>query len=133
LCPECARKMHLKAKDIPHIGVIYDQFQKEIDAIKDNNEKIIVVPSLDRFATTFLEDIYIDKEIVDDVYDMREFRKEKYFLGKATKVIDDNNIESFDGKTLVILPFIEYEKIIGILKDKAITPKRIVCWNEFFS
>jgi len=64
---------------------------------------------------------------------MREFRKEKYFLGKATKVIDDNNIKSFDGKTLVILPFIEYEKIIGILKDKAITPKRIVCWNEFFS
>lgn len=132
LCLECARKMHLKAKDIPHMSIIYDQFQKEIDTIKNNNDKAIVIPSLDRFATTFLEDIYIDKEIVEDVYDTREFRKEKNFLGKTTKIIDDNNIGSFDGKILIILPWVEYKNVLEMLKDKAIKPSRIICWNEFF-
>lgn len=132
-CPECGRKMHLKAKDIPHMAIIYDQFQKEIDTIKNNNEKVIVIPSLDRFATTFLEDIYIDVEIIEDIYDTREFRKEKEFLGKHTTIIDDKNIELFDGKILVILPWIEYKKIIEMLMDKEIMPRQIVCWNEFFA
>jgi len=133
LCPECARKMHLKAKDIPHMRVVYDQFQKEIDDIKNNNEKAIVIPSLDRFAATFLEDVHIDKEIISDVYDTREFRRGKDFLGKTTKIIDDSNVKSFDGKILVIFPWIEYKKVMKMLKDKAVTPRRIVCWNELFS
>jgi len=132
-CPECGRKMHLKAKDIPHMHIVYEQFQKAIDSIRNNNDKVIVIPSLDRFATTFLEDIYIDKEIVSDVYDTREFRKEKGFLGKTTKIIDDNNIKLFDGKILVILPWIEYKRVIEMLKNQAVMPRQIVCWNEFFS
>lgn len=132
LCPECARKMHLKAKNIPHMRVIYDQFQNEIDNIKNNNEKAVVIPSLDRFATTFLEDIYIDEGIVSDVYDTREFRRGKDFLGKSTKIID-NNIDSFNGKILVILPWVEYNKVIEMLKSQTVTPTRVVCWNEFFA
>jgi len=52
-CSECGRKMHLKAMDVPHMRIVYDKFQKAIDAIKNNNDKAIVIPSLDRFATTF--------------------------------------------------------------------------------
>ena len=123
----------MKATDIPHIGVIYKQFQKEIDVIKNNDDKAVVIPSLDRFAATFLEDICIDNEIVSDVYDTRGFRQGKEFLGKITNIIDGNNIESFDGKILIIMPWIEYKKVIEMLKNKAVTPRRIVCWNELFS
>lgn len=132
LCPECARKMHLKAKDIPHMDIVYDQFQKEVDTIKNNNEKAIVIPSLDRFATTFLEDIYIDKEVVEDVYDTREFRKGKEFLGRTTKIIDNNNIRYFDGKILIILPWVEYKKVNDMLEHNRVRPKHIICWNELF-
>jgi len=131
-CSECGRKMHLKAMDVPHMRIVYDKFQKAIDAIKNNNDKAIVIPSLDRFATTFLDDIHIDNETVDDVYDTRGFRKEKIFLGKATKIIDENSLELFDGKILVILPWVEYKKVLEVLSEKGVKPMSIVCWNEFF-
>lgn len=133
LCSNCGRKMHLKAKDIPHMNAIYNRFQNEIDAIKNDNKKAIIIPALDRFAATFLQDINIDADIVEDVYDTREFRKEKEFLGRKTKIINDDNIDIFDGKILVILPWVEYGKILGMLADKAVKPERIVCWNQFFS
>jgi len=80
----------------------------------------------------FLDDIHIDNETVDDVYDTRGFRKEKIFLGKATKIIDENSLELFDGKILVILPWVEYKKVLEVLSEKGVKPMSIVCWNEFF-
>ncbi|OAI08664.1 hypothetical protein A1342_16000 [Methylomonas methanica] len=132
LCPDCARKMHLKAKDIPHMSAIYKRFQNEIDLIKGSNDKVTFMPSLDRFASTFLEDISIDDSLVEDVYDTREFRRDKRFLGKSTKIVDLENIKNLNDKILVILPWIEYEKVINMLNDSAVKPSKIVCWNNLF-
>ncbi|MBD9362050.1 B12-binding domain-containing radical SAM protein [Methylomonas fluvii] len=132
LCPECAEKMHLKAKDIPHMKVVYTEFQNEIDSIMRNNDKAIFMPSLDRFAATFLEDINIDESLVEDVYDTREFRRGRKFLGKMTKIIDQENVNDLNNKVLVVLPWIEYENVINLLGDSDVKPSKILCWNNLF-
>ncbi len=133
LCPDCGRKMHLKAIDLPHMRGIYDKFQKMLNLVKEKGEKIIIIPSLDRFAATFLEDINIDDKMVEDVYDTRTFRKDKNFMRKPTKIINKDNISTLQDKIIVILPWIEYKEILSKLSTKSIKPSQIICWNTLFS
>ncbi len=130
-CTDCGDKMHVKAKDIPHIKVIYQDFQGKVDTLKAAGKKIIVMPAMDRYSTIFLQDISIDPDMVQEVFDTRSFRENTVFLKKKAKVLNSNNVESFSGKTVVILPWVEfeeaYEKII--LNSNNVN---ILSWNKMF-
>ncbi|MDX8126157.1 radical SAM protein [Methylomonas sp. OY6] len=132
LCPDCGRKMHLKARDIPHMKLVYDRFQAEMDALAENQQHAIFIPALDRFATVFLEDIKIDQTCVAAVYDTRPFREDKLFLDRRTQLLDIDRVKELDGQNVVILPWVEYQKVLDWLKHQNVTPKKVICWNQFF-
>ncbi|WP_150050903.1 B12-binding domain-containing radical SAM protein [Methylomonas rhizoryzae] len=133
LCPDCGRKMHLKAKDIPHMQGVYQRFQRALDEIKANGQKAIFTPSLDRFAKVFLEDMHIDENIVEAVFDTRSFRENKLFLGHSTALIDSNNIEQFNDKVVVILPWVEFRNLIDRLERHHVKPRQLISWNLMFA
>jgi len=130
-CPECGEKMHIKAKDIPHMSVIYNKFQQLIDSYKEQKKKIIIMPGMDRFASTFLQDIKIDQKIVEDVYDTREFRIGDIFLGKKVKKFDDLTKEKLTDKAVVILPWVEYEKVYEKIEGFS-EDVELLSWNKMF-
>lgn len=133
LCPECGRKMHLKAKQVPHMQRVYQRFQQQLDQLKQAGEKAVFIPSLDRFAKVFLEDVDIDLETVESVYDTRAFRAGKTFLGKTTNILQTDNLDFFAGKNVVILPWVEYRNIIELFEQNHIKPAKLICWNLLFA
>ncbi len=132
-CPECGRKMHLKAKDIPHMQEVYQRFQQAMDAIKANSEKAVFMPALDRFAKVFLEDLYIDPDIVGEIIDTRSFRRNKPFLGKTTRLINTQDLTELNDKIVVILPWVEYRSIIEGMEKYQVKPRKLISWNLMFA
>ncbi len=131
LCPDCGRKMHIKANSIPHMAIVYNKFQNKIDRVTRHGHRLSVLPSLDRFASTFMEDININPDLVEAVYDTRQFRKGSLFLNKATKILE-TDFSALEGKTVVLLPWVEYETILSGLCEQHVSPQQIICWNTLF-
>ncbi len=130
LCSQCARKMHLKAKEIPHINRHYNQFQERIDLLVKEKRQIVILPALDRFKTVFFEDINLSHLKVSAVLDSRPHRINTNFLNSTVKQLSAENIIPHIDKTFVILPWVEFNQARELLESEGV--KDILCWNLIF-
>ncbi len=133
VCPDCMRKHHLVAKAIPHVGQIYAEFQRSLDALKASQKEVVVLPAVDRFYGVVFEDLDLSGLKVAAVLDTREHRIGASFLGQTTIKLDQTSVAQQVGRAAIVLPWVEYDTAVATLLAAGFAREDIVCWNEYFA
>ncbi len=133
VCPECMRKHHLVARDIPHVAQIYAEFQRSLDALKASQKAVVVLPAVDRFYGVVFEDVDLTGLNVAGVLDTREHRIGVSFLGHTTVRLDQESAAAEVGRVAIVLPWVEYDTAVATLLAAGFQREDIVCWNEYFA
>jgi anaerobic magnesium-protoporphyrin IX monomethyl ester cyclase len=132
VCGACNRKAHLKARDIPHVAAIFDDFQRALDRFKQAGTEVVVLPALDRYLGVFGQDIDLQGLPVAAVLDSRPKRVGVPFLGRATEAFTPEAVARHRARPFVILPWVEYERALSALQEAGVPRAQILCWNDRF-
>lgn len=131
VCSGCRQEMHIPANMLAHVADKYLLFQDKIQEVASRGEDVVLIPALDRFYHIFSKDINIGTLNVCKVFDTRKKQVGRNFMGRKVEDLTPDNLSSNRHATFVILPWVEYEKPLAILKDMDV--KNIICWNRLFA
>ncbi len=133
VCPDCMRKHHLVAGKIPHVAQIYAEFQRNVDALRESQQEVVVLPAVDRFYGVVFEDVDLSGLNVAAVLDTRQHRIGVEFMGQTTAPLDQESAARQLGRAAIVLPWVEYETAVATLLAAGFAREDIVCWNEYFA
>lgn len=130
VCPHCRQKHHLLPKDIPHISILFKDFEDKLDKFIVDNKDIVVMPALDRYFYSIKSDTKLLDIVPFKVFDSRDYRINDTFLGKSIEKLTKENLENIIDKAFLIYPWIEAEKAYKLLIDLEIPEEKILMWNK---
>lgn len=132
VCPNCRAKHHLLPKNIEHIKIKFENFDLALKKFVGlNNDEIVMMPSMDRYAQAVKEDTNLLDIKPTAVLDTRDYRIGNNFLGQKVQKFNDTNISKLRGKKFLILPWVEYDKVYSTLINNDIKEDDILSWNKF--
>lgn len=130
VCPNCRQKHHLLPKNIPHISVLFENFENKLEKFVSDNKDIVVMPALDRYFYSIKSDTKLLNIIPFKVFDSRDYRINELFLSNTVEELSKDNIEKVKDKAFLIYPWVEAEKAYKLLISSGISEDRILMWNK---
>jgi hypothetical protein len=121
------------AATIPHVAQVYAAFQRALDELKASQQKVVVLPAVDRFFGVLSEDVDLTGLNVGSVLDTRAHRIGVEFLGQTTQQLTPESAAAQLGTVALVLPWVEYETAVATLLAAGFRAEDIVCWNEYFA
>jgi len=131
VCLECRSKHHLLPKNIEHVKSKFEIFDLALKEFVANNDEIVMMPAMDRYAQAVKEDTALLDINPIAVLDTRDYRICNEFLGQKIQKFNDINILKFREKKFLILPWVEYDKVYSTLIKNNIKENNILSWNKF--
>lgn len=130
VCPNCRQKHHLLPKDIPHISILFRNFENEFENFLSKNNEIIVMPAIDRYFYSIKSDTQMLDINPFKVFDLRDYRINDIFLGKVVEKLNEKNLRNVKDKAFIIYPWVEANTAYNLLIKSGVPKEKILMWNK---
>ncbi|MBK6922442.1 MAG: cobalamin-dependent protein [Deltaproteobacteria bacterium] len=133
VCDACNRKMHLAARRIPHVASFYADFQAALDRCKAASTPVVIVPAMDRYFGVFAQDVDLEGLDVVAALDWRAHRAGAAFMGVTVESLDHAHVQRHRDATFVVLPWVESDDAVALLRAAGVQDDAILCWTDRFA